>query len=151
MLPVPRPCLKIMFGKRALHKYVYVYTYTDMWKTLYQNTIFELGIGIAISFSGMALTAFWKRALPLCFTKMQINIVSPIPCLSICLCYRSSIYTLISVSNTPAAHCVYLDVLLRRQSATGRKAFRTNICQFKTHKAASYKGRRSLFLLWMAA
>ena len=34
-----------------------------MWKALYQNTIFELCIGIRSSLSGMALSAFWKRAL----------------------------------------------------------------------------------------
>ena len=32
-------------------------------KLFYQNIIFELGIGIANSFSGMALNAFWKRAV----------------------------------------------------------------------------------------
>ena len=34
-----------------------------MKKTLYKNTIFEPGIGIGSSFSGMALNASWKRAL----------------------------------------------------------------------------------------
>ena len=34
-----------------------------MSKALYQNANFEHGIGIAKSFSGMALNAFWKRAL----------------------------------------------------------------------------------------
>ena len=34
-----------------------------MSKVVYQNTIFELRIGLASSFSGMVLSAFWKRAL----------------------------------------------------------------------------------------
>ena len=38
-------------------------SYTHMLKALYSNTIFELVIGIASSFSGMALNSFWKRAL----------------------------------------------------------------------------------------
>ena len=37
-----------------------------MWKALDLNTIFELGIGIASSFSGMTLNAFWNRALHKC-------------------------------------------------------------------------------------
>ena len=42
--------------------YMYMHIYI-CGKALYQNTIIELGIGIASSFSGMALSAFWKRAL----------------------------------------------------------------------------------------
>ena len=34
-----------------------------MCKALYQNTVFNFGIDIASSFSGMALNVFWKRAL----------------------------------------------------------------------------------------
>ena len=36
-----------------------------MCKSLYQNTISELDIGIACTFSGIAFNAFWKRALHL--------------------------------------------------------------------------------------
>ena len=36
-----------------------------MGKALYQDSIFELGTGIASSFSGMELNAFWERALHL--------------------------------------------------------------------------------------
>ena len=32
-------------------------------KLFTKNIVFELGIGIANSFSGIALNAFWKRAL----------------------------------------------------------------------------------------
>ena len=66
---MPLPSLEIIFWKRVLHKYEHIYIYiyiyiyyTHMWKTLYQSTIFEIGIGIASSFSGMTLKAFWKRA-----------------------------------------------------------------------------------------
>ena len=54
---------QIMFWKGNLHKYVHIHTYVHMSKTLYQNTIFELGIGTASLFSGMTPNAFWKRAL----------------------------------------------------------------------------------------
>ena len=47
-----------------------------MSKALYKNTIFELSIGIASSFSGMALNTFWKRAVQLdvlLFKSMQLQ------------------------------------------------------------------------------
>ena len=34
-----------------------------MWKGLFENIIIKLGIGIAIPYFGMVLSAFWKRAL----------------------------------------------------------------------------------------
>ena len=58
---------EIMFWKRALHKYGHISATTPVWKALYQNTIFEHGIGIASSFSGLVLNAFWKRALHIFF------------------------------------------------------------------------------------
>ena len=36
-----------------------------IFKLFNRNTIFELGIGIGSSFSGMTLNMFWKRALHL--------------------------------------------------------------------------------------
>ena len=63
---MPLPSLQVMSWKRAIHKYVHIYTYIYMWKALYQNPIFELGICIASSFSGMVLNAFWKRAPQIC-------------------------------------------------------------------------------------
>ena len=52
----------IMFWKRTLHEFVLKYTY--MWKVLFQNTIYELGISLAIILCfGIALIALWKRAL----------------------------------------------------------------------------------------
>ena len=58
------PSLEIMFWKRALHKYVPIYSYIHMWKALDQNTILERGISIASSFSGMTPKAFKnERAL----------------------------------------------------------------------------------------
>ena len=52
-----------------MHIYVYMYTYIytsiHMWKSLLQNAIYELGIGIAIPFLGMVLFAFLKVALNL--------------------------------------------------------------------------------------
>ena len=64
---VAMPMLRseIMFWKSTLHKYVHMYAYYTYVKNslLKVNRIFELGIGIATSFSGMALNAFWKRAL----------------------------------------------------------------------------------------
>ena len=54
---------EIMVYERALHIYVHIYTYMNMLKALYQNTIFEFDIGIASPFLGMALNAFGKRAL----------------------------------------------------------------------------------------
>ena len=65
---------EIMFWKRALHKYVQLYTYTHIythiWKALFQNIINELGIGIANPFFAMALIAFSKRS-SLCVPKVK--------------------------------------------------------------------------------
>ena len=49
------------FGKE-LFKYIYPHIYICE-KLFSKTTIIELGIGIASSFSGMPLNAFWKRAL----------------------------------------------------------------------------------------
>ena len=62
---MPMLSSEIMFWKRTLHNHVHIDTYIHMWKALYQNTILELGIGIASSFSEMVLNVFWKRALHL--------------------------------------------------------------------------------------
>ena len=59
------PSSEIMFWNRALPKYVHRYTYILLWKALYQNTIFELGIDIASSFPGMSFNASLKGALHL--------------------------------------------------------------------------------------
>ena len=56
----PMPSSEIMFWKRALPKRA-AYIYMHMWKVLYQNTIFEVDIGITSSVSGIALNAFWKE------------------------------------------------------------------------------------------
>ena len=56
---MPMPKSEIMFWKKKSSWIVYVHT----WKALCQNAIYEPCIGIATSFSGMALSAFWKRAL----------------------------------------------------------------------------------------
>ena len=59
---MPMPSLEINFWKRTLHRYVHICIYNiHAWKALYQSTIFELGIGIASSFSGMVLNAFLER------------------------------------------------------------------------------------------
>ena len=55
-MPIPSP--EIMFWKRGLYKCVLIYAHVHTWKDLYQNTILELGI--ASSFSGTALNAFWN-------------------------------------------------------------------------------------------
>ena len=67
---MPMPSSEIMFRKRALHKYVHIYPLIHLWKGLYQNTIFELSIGIASSFSGMVLNVFWKIALHMFCVKL---------------------------------------------------------------------------------
>ena len=54
---------RFMFLKRALHKYQHTYGKMHIWKTIFPNPIYELGIGTARPFLGMAFTAFWKRAL----------------------------------------------------------------------------------------
>ena len=54
-----------MFWKRTLHKYVAILIYMNVKSSLPKNTIFELGTDTASSCSGMALNAFWKRALPM--------------------------------------------------------------------------------------
>ena len=48
------------FGDHGLYIYMYACICEEI---LYKNTIFELSIEIASTFSGMALNAFWKRAL----------------------------------------------------------------------------------------
>ena len=57
---MPMLSSEVMFWKRS-HTCIHMQVY--MWKVLYQNAIFDLGIGITSSFSGMVLNAFWKRAL----------------------------------------------------------------------------------------
>ena len=60
---MPVPSLEITFWKSTLLN-MYTYAYMKiMWKTLYQNKIFQLSIGLVSLFSGMALNVFWKRAL----------------------------------------------------------------------------------------
>ena len=61
---MPMPRLEIMFWKRALHKYGHIQIYVNIYvlKALFQNTIYELSIGIASHFIGMAVITFWKRA-----------------------------------------------------------------------------------------
>ena len=53
------------FGDHVLKPFINMYACTHIYmsKALYRNTIFEPGIGISSSFSGMSLNAFWKRAL----------------------------------------------------------------------------------------
>ena len=46
---------------------MYIYTHVKSSLAPYQNTILERGIGIARSFSGIALNAFWKRGLHIIF------------------------------------------------------------------------------------
>ena len=56
-------------------------------KLLTKTTIFELGIGMASSFSGMALNTFWKRAVHIGQTLFQnalnanpeIDVAIPMP------------------------------------------------------------------------
>ena len=57
------PSSYIMFGGRALHKYVNILVYPHTWRALFQNTINKLGIDILNPFLGMTLSSFWKRAL----------------------------------------------------------------------------------------
>ena len=46
----------------CIYIYKYVYNFNKFFN-FNKYTIFELGIGMPSSFSGMALNAFWKRAL----------------------------------------------------------------------------------------
>ena len=61
------PSSEIMFWKITLHTYVHIYACIYIYIYIRENgltkTIFEIGIEIASVFSGMALNAFWKRAL----------------------------------------------------------------------------------------
>ena len=59
---MPMSSLEVMFRKRALHKYVHICAYINIWKALFQNTIIEFGLGIAFSFSGMAVNAFLEKS-----------------------------------------------------------------------------------------
>ena len=52
-----------MFWCRAFHICVYAYYVYIFRRALFENKISELGIGIKTSIFGMALNAFWKRAL----------------------------------------------------------------------------------------
>ena len=54
-----RPCI----GKELFIN-MYIYSHIHMCEKVFtKSTIFELDIGIASSFSGMAVNAFWKRTL----------------------------------------------------------------------------------------
>ena len=50
------PSYEIVFWKRSLHKYVYTYAYIHIWRALFQNTIYNLGMCITNPFS------FWNGA-----------------------------------------------------------------------------------------
>ena len=56
--------LEVMLWKRALHIYINICTYLEL---IFLNTIHKIDIGMANSFLGMALFAFWKGALHLFF------------------------------------------------------------------------------------
>ena len=60
---------EIMFWKRVLHKYVPIYTWGKLFT---KSTILELSIGIVSSFSGIALSEFWKRTLHI-YTYIHIS------------------------------------------------------------------------------
>ena len=62
-IAMPLPSSEIVFWKRTLPKYVHKYAYIDMWKALFQNINYELDT--LSPYFGMALNAFWKRALPI--------------------------------------------------------------------------------------
>ena len=68
---MPTPTSESRFFKRALHRYVDIHTDIYICEVLYQNTIFELSIGIARSSSGMAFNALRKRALHM--SNVEIN------------------------------------------------------------------------------
>ena len=50
---------------KELCTYIYTGIYLHIYEALFQNMIFELGIGFATLISGLALNAFWKIALQL--------------------------------------------------------------------------------------
>ena len=84
--------LEIVSGKTSSE--ICIYKHIHMWNALYQNTIFELSIGIASAFTGMALSAFWKRALNMdyecgvyciCVECIYICIYMTYICVCVCL------------------------------------------------------------------
>ena len=58
------PSLEMMFWKRALHKYIHIYAYINMWKALLKRQFTNLVLTFEIHYFGMpVLEALWKRAL----------------------------------------------------------------------------------------
>ena len=55
--------LRLFLEKSFSYLYIYAYISTYLWGVIFQNMISELGIGDANSNFGLALNAFWKRAL----------------------------------------------------------------------------------------
>ena len=70
------PGSEIIFRKRSVHKYVHIYICEKLYT---KNTIFELGIDIGSSFSGMMLNAFWggKKVSDKYLFNMAISISVP--------------------------------------------------------------------------
>ena len=58
---MPMPSLEIMLRKRALPTNVHKYMHTYICEKRFTKLAIGLGINIPISFSGMALNAFWKK------------------------------------------------------------------------------------------
>ena len=59
------PSSDIMFWNRALYKYLHIYAYIHVKSPFFLNLIYEPDIGNASPFSGVAVIAFWKRAIDL--------------------------------------------------------------------------------------
>ena len=72
--PMPVSSSEIIFRKKALHKYIHIYAHIEMQKSLFPNTIYELGIDIVSPFLGMALIAVWKRALHIFYTPFAVSL-----------------------------------------------------------------------------
>ena len=66
VLAVPMLSSKIVFWKRTLHIFIYLYGYTYLWRAFIQTMISKLDIGIANSIFGLALMAVLEKELFSC-------------------------------------------------------------------------------------
>ena len=64
---------------------MYINVHVYIYEELFKKTIYELGIGIANRFFGMALIAFWKRSLHVFIQLFTMNI---------CICELHILWTI---------------------------------------------------------
>ena len=77
-IAIPMPCSETIFLKRVLHKYIHIYMNLFICEKLLSKNYNQTWLWHCKAFFGMALSAYWKRALQLCMSYIYIFICSHI-------------------------------------------------------------------------